>query len=121
LDLECLEYGMAGPVCFFAGWRSQVFRARAALSWEPCHFAITGTWRDVADQQRISSSDRYEGTLADPAEICSLDEGRHPITFYRKLGFEVVGLFQNVSGFGKPDILMAKRLSAPASGATVRA
>lgn len=39
---------------------------------------------------------------------------RHPIAFYRKLGFEVVGLLPDVNGFGKPDILMAKRLAASA-------
>lgn len=36
--------------------------------------------------------------------------GRHPIAFYRKLGFEVVGVLPDVNGSGKPDILMAKRL-----------
>jgi aminoglycoside 6'-N-acetyltransferase I len=35
---------------------------------------------------------------------------RHPIAFYRRLGFEVVGVLPDVNGFGRPDILMAKRL-----------
>ena len=34
----------------------------------------------------------------------------HPFAFYRKLGYEVVGLLPDVNGFGKPDIFMAKRL-----------
>lgn len=34
----------------------------------------------------------------------------HPFGFYRKLGYEVVGLLPDVNGFGKPDIFMAKRV-----------
>ena len=34
----------------------------------------------------------------------------HPFGFYRKQGYEVVGLLPDVNGAGKPDIYMAKRL-----------
>jgi aminoglycoside 6'-N-acetyltransferase I len=34
----------------------------------------------------------------------------HPIGFYRKMGFVVVGLMPDVNGVGKPDILLAKRI-----------
>lgn len=34
----------------------------------------------------------------------------HPLTFYRRMGYTVVGLLPDASGPGKPDILMAKRL-----------
>jgi aminoglycoside 6'-N-acetyltransferase I len=36
--------------------------------------------------------------------------GRHPFVFYQKLGYAVVGALPDATGFGKPDILMAKRI-----------
>ncbi len=35
----------------------------------------------------------------------------HPAGFYLRIGFEVVGLIPDANGPGKPDILMAKRVS----------
>lgn len=34
----------------------------------------------------------------------------HAITFYRRHGYEIVGLLPDVNGAGRPDILLAKRL-----------
>ncbi len=34
----------------------------------------------------------------------------HPFTFYQRLGYSVTGVFPDVDGLGKHDILMAKRL-----------
>jgi aminoglycoside 6'-N-acetyltransferase I len=34
----------------------------------------------------------------------------HPIGFYRRMGFVVIGLMPDVNGPGKPDILLAKRI-----------
>lgn len=36
--------------------------------------------------------------------------GGHPFAFYQRLGFAVTGVFPDVNGLGKHDILMAKRL-----------
>jgi len=35
---------------------------------------------------------------------------RHPFSFYQRAGFTVVGVIPDANGFGKPDILMAKRV-----------
>jgi aminoglycoside 6'-N-acetyltransferase I len=34
----------------------------------------------------------------------------HPYSFYQRLGYVIVGVIPDANGFGKPDILMAKRL-----------
>ena len=34
----------------------------------------------------------------------------HALTFYRRHGYEIVGLLPDVNGAGRPDILLAKRL-----------
>jgi aminoglycoside 6'-N-acetyltransferase I len=38
---------------------------------------------------------------------------RHPFEFYLKAGYHIVGVIPDANGFGKPDILMAKRISIP--------
>ena len=40
---------------------------------------------------------------------------RHPYEFYQKLGYAIVGVIPDANGFGKPDILMAKRVGHAAS------
>lgn len=37
----------------------------------------------------------------------------HALTFYRRHGYQVVGLLPDVNGKGRPDILLAKCLDAP--------
>jgi aminoglycoside 6'-N-acetyltransferase I len=36
----------------------------------------------------------------------------HPYSFYQRCGFVIVGVVPDANGLGKPDIMMAKRVSA---------
>ena len=41
----------------------------------------------------------------------------HALTFYRRHGYEIVGLLPDVNGSGRPDIMLAKRLTTSRSSA----
>jgi aminoglycoside 6'-N-acetyltransferase I len=59
----------------------------------------------------LFGADAFPDALAKLAAIQPTSLG-HPFFFYRRLGYEPVGLIPDANGFGKPDILMSKRLSA---------
>ena len=56
----------------------------------------------------LSGTDLYPDVLRHLAGIRNLR--RHPYEFYQKLGYVIVGAIPDANGFGKPDILMAKRV-----------
>jgi aminoglycoside 6'-N-acetyltransferase I len=63
---------------------------------------------DEDGRTSVSGIDLYPDVLEHARHISN--PGRHPYGFYEKLGFVVVGLLPDANGFGKPDILMAKRV-----------
>jgi aminoglycoside 6'-N-acetyltransferase I len=50
----------------------------------------------------------YPDVLSTAQTMISVDD--HPFIFYQKVGFVVTGLVPDANGFGKPDILMCKRV-----------
>lgn len=58
----------------------------------------------------LSGVDLYPDVWHHIAQIRNLKG--HPYEFYQKLGYHIVGVVPDANGFGKPDIVMAKRLSA---------
>jgi aminoglycoside 6'-N-acetyltransferase I len=71
----------------------------------------TTLWLGTDDEDgrtSLAKTDLYPDPLQHLAAIRNLR--RHPYGFYEKLGFVVVGVLPDANGFGKPDILMAKRV-----------
>lgn len=64
---------------------------------------------DQNDLTSLGGVDLYPDPLDHLRQIRNLR--RHPFEFYQKLGFVLVGVVPDANGFGKPDILMAKRVA----------
>ena len=69
----------------------------------------------------LGSDDDYGGTslhgrdlwpdiLGHAATVAATERG-HALTFYRRHGYRIVGVLPDVNGAGRPDIIMARRLS----------
>ncbi|MFN8222796.1 MAG: GNAT family N-acetyltransferase [Gaiellales bacterium] len=98
--------------------RSLVRRLENEASGRGAFTVVLGTDDDTG-MTSLAGVDLYDDLPARLAGLRDLGRG-HPSGFYRALGYTVVGVVPDANGPGKPDILMAKRLSeraAPASGA----
>ena len=58
----------------------------------------------------LAQADLWSDPLGSLKRIQNLQG--HPYSFYEKCGFQIIGVMPDASGPGKPDIYMAKRLSA---------
>ena len=56
----------------------------------------------------VGGVDLFPDVLSHAVGLTVID---HPAGFYSRMGFQVVGLIPDANGPGKPDILMAKRVS----------
>jgi aminoglycoside 6'-N-acetyltransferase I len=76
-------------------------RKRGALT------VILGTDDDTGGTS-LFGADVYPDVCTHISSIRNL--ANHPYEFYEKCGYAIVGLVPDANGFGKPDILMAKRV-----------
>ena len=63
---------------------------------------------DENNRTSIGGIELYPNVLENLSKIKNLKN--HPFEFYKKLGYEICGVIPDANGFGKPDILMCKRV-----------
>jgi aminoglycoside 6'-N-acetyltransferase I len=63
---------------------------------------------DEADLTTLSGIDLYANIPGAIAQAKGTSP--HPLEFYRKLGYTLIGVVPDANGRGKPDILLAKRI-----------
>ncbi|MBC8161112.1 MAG: GNAT family N-acetyltransferase [Roseiflexaceae bacterium] len=71
------------------------------------HTLVLGS-DDETGMTSLSGVDLYPDVWPHIAAIQNLRG--HPFTFYQRCGFVITGVVPDANGFGKPDILMAKRV-----------
>ncbi|HEX9083283.1 MAG TPA: GNAT family N-acetyltransferase [Gemmatimonadaceae bacterium] len=65
---------------------------------------------DLAGETSLGGIDLYSTLPGALGEVRSW--GDHPLPFYRRLGFQVIGVMPDANGPGRPDIFLGKRLGA---------
>lgn len=63
---------------------------------------------DENNRTSLGGGEIYPNILDKLSNIKNLR--KHPFEFYQKLGYEICGVIPDANGFGKPDILMCKRV-----------
>lgn len=63
---------------------------------------------DENSRTSIGGIELYPNVLENTLKIKNLR--KHPFEFYQKLGYEICGVIPDANGFGKPDIIMSKRV-----------
>lgn len=87
--------------------RQLVTDLEAQVKARGCKTMILGS-DDEDNQTSLYGVDVWDDLLGHIQRI--QNTGDHPFGFYQKLGYVITGIIPDANGFGKPDILMAKRL-----------
>ena len=64
---------------------------------------------DEDERTNLSGLDLFPDVLRHLSGLANLRG--HPFGFYQRMGCSIVGVVPDANGFGRPDILMAKRVA----------
>ena len=101
------------PLVVDAGWRGRGLGRRLVEDLETvlrargCRTIYLGT-DDENFETSLGGADLYEDLPSKLARVAN--PGGHPIGFYERVGYTIVGVLPDANGPGKPDVFMAKRL-----------
>ena len=101
------------PLVVRRAWRRQGIGRRLVSDFEK-QVAIRGGCTvllgtdDENARTTLGGMDLYPNVLEKLRSV--RNRGSHPFEFYLRVGYHVVGVIPDANGFGKPDILMAKRV-----------
>jgi aminoglycoside 6'-N-acetyltransferase I len=102
------------PLCVHEAYRKRGIGAALVAALEEA-VAIAGGVTimlgtdDEQNQTTLGGVDLYDDLWSRIQNIQNLSG--HPYTFYERLGFKIVGVVPDANGVGKPDIMMAKRVT----------
>jgi aminoglycoside 6'-N-acetyltransferase I len=101
------------PLVVRRAWRRQGVGRQLVLDFEKQVAARGGSTvllgtDDENGRTTLGDMDLYPDVLEKLQAI--RNRGAHPFEFYLRVGYQVVGVIPDANGFGKPDILMAKRV-----------
>ena len=105
---EYVDYWMGHGALFLGHCHPALVKA---LEGEAARAGVCTIWLGTDDDfggTNLFGADLYPDVLDKLRGIEPTPE--HPSVFYRRLGYTVVGVLPDVDGFGKHDILMAKRI-----------
>ncbi len=68
---------------------------------------------DELQHTNLAGRDLYPEVLGHLATLAAVAD--HPVGFYQRLGYSVIGIMPDASGFGRHDIYLGKRLLSPAA------
>lgn len=69
---------------------------------------------DEDNMTTLANTDLYPNVVEHIVNIRNLR--RHPYEFYQRMGYVIVGVIPDANGYGKPDIIMAKRVGRQEGG-----